>query len=158
VVPSGVSCTGSGGEPEIFYVGGNKPGNNQTAKCDVIVPSNGVILPGSVIGVYFNDETTLNLNTGFKPTFTIDGVSQTITTTNVGGGSQKYRFSLTITIPSTLTAGTHTAKVTAWDSDQNKTGGDFGQVIFTFGVSDGSIAISPLTATNTVGQQHVFTV
>ncbi|HEV7677862.1 MAG TPA: hypothetical protein VGQ42_04790 [Candidatus Dormibacteraeota bacterium] len=159
VVPSGTSCSGSGGEPEIFYVGGSKPSGGATPQCDVIVPSNGVIVPGSTIGVYYNDETAINTSAGLAPTFDIDGAAQPITLKDVGGGAQKHRTSITITVPNNLPAGTHTATVTANDGDQNKHhGGDFGKAVFNFGVSDGSIGITPQSATNAPNQSHVFTV
>jgi hypothetical protein len=158
VVPSGTSCSGSGGEPEIFYIDGKVPSSGSPV-CDTIVPSNGVILPGSTIGVYYNDETVINTAAGLAPHFDIDGTAMTPTLTDVSGGAQKHRTSITITVPNDLPAGTHTATVTGNDGDQNKHhGGDFGQAVFNFGVSDGAISITPQTATNPVGKAHVFTV
>ena len=157
---SSVSCSSAGGEPEIFYVGGDK-GN--AGQCAIIEPSNGVILPGDTIGAVYTDERDINKTGGTvngkqtsAPTFTVDGVAQNPVTLTYHPGS-KWIYDVTITVPS-VGPGDHTAVVSAWDGDQNKNGGDFGQVTFHFTTSDGSIGITPQSATNPVGHQHVFTV
>jgi hypothetical protein len=130
---SSVSCSSAGGEPEIFYVNGNK---NNAGHCAVIEPSSGTIVPGDTIGAVYTDETTINKTGGTvngkqtsAPTFTVDGVPQKVTLTFHSGS--KFVWDVTITVPS-LQPGDHTAVVSAWDSDQNKNGGDFGQVTFHF--------------------------
>jgi hypothetical protein len=159
-VPSATSCTGNSGEPQIFYVNGKLPVGGATPQCATILPASGVILPGDTIGAIYSDEATINHKDKAKfPKFEIDGVAQPITLTNIiPPHVQHHETSVTITVPTNLAPGVHTATVQAWDSDQTKVGGDFGQVVFTFGVSDASIKITPNSATNQLRQQHVFTV
>ncbi len=158
-VPSATSCTGNSGEPEIFYVDGLAPSGGATPQCATIVPAGGVILPGDTIGAIYSDESAINTAPGFPTSFSVDGVAQPFTLTNIVPPlAQSFQTSITIKVPA-LAPGLHTATVQAWDTDQTKGGGgDFGQATFTFGVSDASITITPTSATNHVGQQHVFTV
>jgi hypothetical protein len=158
-VPSSTSCTGNSAEPEIFYVNGVVPSGGATPQCATILPAGGVILPGDTIGAIYSDESPINTPPAFPPSFSVDGVAQPFTLHDIiPPQAQDFQTSITITVPA-LAPGLHTATVQAWDSDQTKgVGGDFGQVIFTFGVSDASIRITPTSATNHVGQQHVFTV
>ncbi|HEY6379468.1 MAG TPA: hypothetical protein VI316_09845 [Candidatus Dormibacteraeota bacterium] len=159
LVPSPTSCTGNSGEPEIFYVDGVLPSGGATPQCATILPASGVILPGDTIGAIYSDESHLNTNPSFPIEFDVDGVAQPFTVTDiVPPQALDFQSSITITVPGNLAPGLHTAKVHAWDSDQTRAGGDLGEVIFTFGVSDSAIKITPTSATNQVGQQHVFTV
>ncbi len=123
------------GEPYIFYVGGKEPAKGATPQCAVIVPAGGNITAGSTIGVVYDDEKDINKTGGLingtqttPPTFKVDGVAQTVTLTYQG---TQWVYNLTITLPADLAPGSHTAIVSAYDTDQNK-GGDFGQTTFTF--------------------------
>ena len=147
-VPSPTSCTGTSAEPEIFYVNGVVPGGGATPQCATILPASGVILPGDTIGAIYSDESHINTSPAFPTKFDIDGVAQPFTLTDIVPPQvQDFQSSITITVPANLAPGLHTATVQAWDSDQTKgAGGDFGEVIFTFGVSDASIRITPTAA------------
>ncbi|HEY6378417.1 MAG TPA: hypothetical protein VI316_04470, partial [Candidatus Dormibacteraeota bacterium] len=118
-----------------------------------------MILPGDTIGAVYSDESSINTAPNLATAFDVDGVAQSFTLTDIiPPQALAHQTSITITVPANLAPGLHTATLKSWDSDQTKVGGDFGQVIFTFGVSDASIKIAPTSATNPVGQQHVFTV
>jgi hypothetical protein len=150
--PSSTSCstTGSSGEPEIFYVGGVVPSGGATPQCAIIQPASGVIHPGDTIGAIYSDETTINTSPSFPTAFSIDGVAQPFTVTNiVPPQGQDFQSSVTITVPANLAPGLHTAKVQAWDSDQTEGGGgDFGEVIFTFDVATPSTPTPTPTPTS----------
>jgi hypothetical protein len=159
------SCAASG-EPEIFETLG-KSGN----PIAVTPAPNSVVIAGQTLTAEYSDETDLNINgnaakgiPALPPTFTIDGqaVQFTVTKDNSPAkGSQTFNYKISIVVPSNLSDGNHTAKVTAWDQDQNKgkgCEGDFGQAQWTIVVGNASITVTPAEATNQVGQQHVFTV
>jgi hypothetical protein len=150
--PSSTSCstTGSSGEPEIFYVGGVVPSGGATPQCAIIQPASGVILPGDTIGAIYSDETTINTSPSFPTAFSVDGVAQPFTVTSIiPPQGQDFQSSVTITVPTNLAPGPHTAKVQAWDSDQSEGGGgDFGEVIFTFDVAKPSTAAPTPTPTS----------
>jgi hypothetical protein len=116
------SCT-SNGEPEVFS--GGTPG----APLDLIPPAGTPITPGTTIGVKFTDETPLD-TTNLPPVFLVDGSQVTPTLTPPSGNV----VNITFTLPSTMSVGTHTASVDAWDTDQTE-GGDCGHVTFSFTVS-----------------------
>ena len=131
------TCT-SNGEPEVFS--GSKPG----APLDLIPPAGTTITPGSTIGVKFTDETPLN-TTNLPPVFMLDG-SQVTPTLNPPSGKV---VDITIKLPDTMSPGTHTASVDAWDTDQTE-GGDCGHATFSFTVSPPPASPAPSPATTPV--------
>jgi hypothetical protein len=116
------ACT-SNGEPEVFS--GSTPG----APVDLIPAAGTPITPGTTIGVKFTDETPLD-TTNLPPVFLVDGSQVTPTLTPPSGNV----VNITFTLPSTMSVGTHTASLDAWDTDQTE-GGDCGHVTFSFTVS-----------------------
>jgi LPXTG-motif cell wall-anchored protein len=100
---------------------------------------------GQKISVLYSDESPLNDGTvigrngvtATKPSLTVDGnnVSSTLLTqTPQATGPDKYNVLLSFVVP-TLSAGTHVFALKAYDSDQNKQGGDCGVASWTLMVN-----------------------
>lgn len=103
------------------------------------------VKPGDLVGAVFMDETPLNLNPPFDPIFVIDdpshssanNVAYTLETLPNGHGEHKYQTRISYRLPSTLVNGAHTVYLKAFDSDQNKAGGDCGEATWTINYTGG---------------------
>ena len=92
------------------------------------------VKPGDLVGANYQDETPLNTNPGFEVVFTLDGVAVPYTTSPGPKGKEKYSTLIEFRLPANVAGGTHTVFLKAWDSDQNKAGGDCGAATWTFNV------------------------
>ena len=87
--------------------------------------------PGSTIGATYSDEKVLNTTT-LPPTLTLTGPTGTVSLPLSYTAAKTVKLSAVLP---TLDQGTYTATLTAWDSDQNKAGGDCGVASWTFTVN-----------------------
>ena len=118
-------------------------------------PADGsVVTPGMTVSATYSDETPMNINPGFQLIFNIDPDPATGPTMgqNVSyvvdfnvqtgqSGEDKFKERVSYLLPSSLTNGQHTIVLQAWDSDQNKAGGDCGIARWTINFTGGSSLI-----------------
>jgi uncharacterized repeat protein (TIGR01451 family) len=159
--PKGAVAAANCSEAEIFQVGKGGPSTQ--------FPAVGVTVHvGDTIGAFYNDETAVNNVPPLVPSLTIDGTSVPIVQSApsaaelaaldaLGKGLQKFVTKLSYTVPTNTLPGTHTAVMTAWDSDQNKPGGDCGTAQWTYTVQNKPQLDLTVTKTNDANKDGAFT-
>ena len=116
-------------------------------------PAPGVtVKPGDTVGAYYNDESEINLVAPLVPAASIDGKAVTATVQKNATATgftklQKFVTKVSFVIPQDAAPGDHTAMLRAWDSDQNKPGGDCGTATWKFTVAGTPTTTTPPTTT-----------
>src|SRR5206468_196704 len=104
-------------------------------------PAPGVpVHAGDNIGVYYNDESEMNTVPPLTLVFEVDGTQVTPVVETGAAAAQfahlnKFVSKISYTIPANTAPGHHTVMARAWDSDQNKPGGDCGTANWSFDVA-----------------------
>src|SRR5437763_921178 len=120
-------------ENEIFTAGKGGPTTQ--------FPAPGVtVKAGDTVGAFYNDESEVNQVAPLVPAATIDGnpVTAAIQKNATAAGFtklQKFVTKISFVLPTDIAPGEHTAMLRAWDSDQNKPGGDCGTATWKFTVA-----------------------
>jgi len=126
-------------DPTVMQSAKTKPGTGTGCSEDSFLgsafPASGsTVKPGDLVGANYQDESPLNNAPGFQVIFTLDGAQVPFSTLPGPKGKEKYSTLIQYQLPASIAGGVHTVVLKAWDSDQNKTGGDCGTATWTFTV------------------------
>ena len=131
-------------------------GENNFASGELTPAAGQTAAAGSPISAVYRDETGLDMTPG-RITFTLTGgaITQALTPvlTPMPAGQTKV-VKIAATIPAALPNGTYTAFLKAYDTDQNKAGGDCGIARWTVVVGPGSTPTPTPVPTATPGNGH----
>ena len=97
----------------------------------------------ATVSAVYHDESAISNSGGFAPTYALtnaaggtvaSGTPSESPTSPPPGTKDKFNTRLSAALPSGLPSGTYTMTIKAWDSDQNKPGGDCGVASWSFQV------------------------